>query len=793
MHGPVVIAASVPGSGDGSSGGNVAFNPLTQNQRPGLALVGGTVWVGWASHGDNGPYHGWVIGFNGANLTQSKGVFNTTPNGGQGGIWMSGGGISADALGNLYVSTGNGTFDENGKGVPLDMGDTVLKLTPSNGSLGLSSSFTPYDQANLNAVDADLGVTACTLFDNPGGPQPHLLVTSGKAGTIYLLNRDSLGGYASTGTINHDIQDFSNGGFSVRQGFALFNNHLYMAPDGGPLSVWTFSPAQGLFNRTPATAANSSFGCNGCDGAGATPTVSANGTANPIVWVLDNSAYNSGPAGLHAFDQTLATELYSSAAAANNRDQAGVAVKFTTPTVANGFVYVGGFSAVTVYGLFKNAPPTAAAPTIAPGPGPYSAPVSVTLASATAGAVIHYTLDGSTPTAASPVYTKAIPISSTTVLSAFAAATGMAQSAVVSGMYLFGTPGNVFSIENGFTATNLTLNGSSTINAKRLRLTDGGAAEAASAWWNTPVHLTNFATWFDFQMSAAQADGMTFTLQNQGKTALGASGGGLGYGPDTPGGVTGITPSAAIKFDLYDNAGEGPDSTGLYTDGASPTVPALNLSGSAVDLHNGHIFAVAMRYDGVSLVQIITDTVTHHAWGHTYTVNLPKVLGGTTALPGFTAGTGGLATTAEVLNWSYSVPPVEQFPASGLAATVSAGAPALVALANAAFPAGKGVRFPATTAGQKVTFTLTAATRQTFAVTVLADTAANRGQVQLAIDGKNLGAAIEGYAAKAGVHTVSLGSVYLAAGKHTFAFTVTGKNKAAMGYQSGFGQITLTP
>ena len=124
---------------------------------------------------------------------------------------------------------------------------------------------------------------------------------------------------------------------------------------------------------------------------------------------------------------------------------------------------------------------------------------------------------------------------------------------------------------------------------------------------------------------------------------------------------------------------------------------------------------------------------------------------------------------------------------------VNASVPALVALANAAFPAGKGVRFPATTAGQKVTFTLTAATRQTFAVTVLADTAANRGQVQLAIDGKNLGAAIEGYAAKAGVHTVSLGSVYLAAGKHTFAFTVTGKNKAAMGYQSGFGQITLTP
>src|SRR5262249_42873887 len=155
----------------------------------------------------------------------------------------------------------------------------------------------------------------------------------------------------------------------------------------------------------------------------------------------------------------------------------------------------------------------------------------------------------------------------------------------------------------GFGSTaGLTLNGSTKVSGTRLRLTDGGKSEAGSAFTSSRVGIAQFATSFDFQITNANADGFAFVIQGVGANALGGKGSGLGYG--------GIANSVAVKFDLYNNAGEGSNSTGLFTNGATPTTPATDLGAAGIDLHSGHTFNVAMNYDGSTLKVTITDTVT---------------------------------------------------------------------------------------------------------------------------------------------------------------------------------------
>lgn len=790
MHGPVTIRPAVAGTGDGSSDGTIPFNALTQNQRASLALADGSVWIAWASHGDNPPYHGYLMGFNASNLTQSTGVFIDTPNGSDGGIWMSGGGISVDQSGNLYLGAGNGTFDANNDG-GTDYADSALKFIPGKSGLDLATSFTPYDQNTLSSDDLDFGTSACTLIDDPGGPYPHLLVTTDKSGQIYLLDRDQMGGYHQN--TNQDVQEFSDGGFDVHSSLAFFNNTLYLAGDAGPLSAWTFDPKTGLFNTTPVTAPHSAYGCYGCDGAGGTPSISANGTKNGIVWILDDSQFLKGPAVLYAYDPTLATELYSSSHAGNSRDQAATAVKFTTPTIAHGRVYVGGVSAVTVYGLFSSLSTVTSAPVFAPGPGDSAGAVHVTLTDSTPGAVIYYTVDGETPTSNSLVYKSSLTISSTTLLQAVAVAPGSAPSSVVQAQYVIGEPGNVFSLDSGMSASNFYLNGSAKITSKRLRLTDGRKSEAGSAYYRTPAPMTNFTTNFQFLLTQPNGGGITFVLQNKATAALGSAGGGLGYGPSAPDGHAGIAPSAAIKFDPYNSDGEGSDSTGFYTGGVSPTVPAMDLSQTGIDLHSGHVFAVKLVYNGVRLTESITDTVTKKSATFTYAAALPSTVHSNSAWAGFTGGTGDTTVTADILDWSWSAPKAEAFAAASLPTVVSPSAPEMQGWSDAGFTGGKGVRFPATAVGQSVSFTIQVAEEATFALTLLADTGPGRGTLQAAIDGKKSGSPIDEYGASVTAKRFSLGSTLLSASKHTLTFTVTGKNKASSGYRAAFGEFDLEP
>jgi hypothetical protein len=324
--GPQEIAATFSG---------IPYSPVSQNQRAGLALLNGTVYIAWGSHGDIGTYYGWIMGYNAATLAQVS-VFNTTPGPGMGGIWMAGGAAAADSSNNLYVITGNGNFD----GATL-FGDSFLKL--STPGLGVLSFFAPADQASLDSGDNDFGSGGATvLVDQPSGPVQRLAIGGGKEGTLFVLNRDNLGG--NTNNDSGAVQSFSLGN-RIFATPAFWQNTLYVGLDSDHVKSFTFNPATGQFTTAPASQSPGTFGFPG-----STPSISSQGTTNGIVWATERS---SGPSVLHAYDATnLGTELWNSAN--SSADQAGQAVKFTVPTVANGKVYVGTVSEISVYGLAPN-------------------------------------------------------------------------------------------------------------------------------------------------------------------------------------------------------------------------------------------------------------------------------------------------------------------------------------------------------------------------------------------------------------------------------------------------------
>jgi hypothetical protein len=333
---PVTITATSPGSGDGGS--TDTFSPRQENQRPGLALVNGTVYIAWASHEDHPPYYGWVVGYtySGSSFTQCC-VLNVTPNVGYGGIWMGGGAPSADSNNHIYLITGNGTFDvTNTSGPNNDYGDSFLLLSTS---LGIVSYFTPSDESADNANDQDFGAGgAAVVLNLTSGPLQHLVIGGGKDGTLYLLNGDNMGGLGDSNSRQH-----FNIGSDIFATGAFWNNNYYIAGVNGPLVSYSFNSSTDMFIVTSTPSRSSErYGFPG-----ATPSVSSSGTSNGIVWALDNTNYcttqspGCGPAVLHAHDaNSLSTaELWNSSLVGG--DAAGNAVKFTVPTVANGKVYVG--------------------------------------------------------------------------------------------------------------------------------------------------------------------------------------------------------------------------------------------------------------------------------------------------------------------------------------------------------------------------------------------------------------------------------------------------------------------
>jgi hypothetical protein len=334
---PVLIRASVPTTSFfGLLSSELTFHAVLENPRAALLLAGGNVYLSWGSACDVGPYYGWVMAYDAHTLKQT-GVFNTAPDGEQGGIWQSDAGIAADGDGSVYAVTGNGKFDAANGG--RDYGDSVIKLAIRNGALGVRDYFTPFDEARLSAGDVDLGSSGPVLLPDQAGAHPHVLVTAGKAGLMYVIDRDHMGGFHAWSD-SHAVQTLQvgTGAFGAP---AYWNGHLYYVDRRDRLK--DFLVQDGKLGTTPVHQGTERF-----DHPGAIPVVSANGTKDGVVWLVYARGRNQGgsdsTAFFHAYDAAdVSRELFSGTFAPS--------VRFAMPLVAGGRVYIGEKGTVYVYGL----------------------------------------------------------------------------------------------------------------------------------------------------------------------------------------------------------------------------------------------------------------------------------------------------------------------------------------------------------------------------------------------------------------------------------------------------------
>jgi len=436
--GPVEVTASVPGSGIGSANGVIKFDPRQHQQRPALTLAGGILYVPFGSAADTDSYHGWVIGFDASNLQPlSNYVFNTTPNAtraqfgshaGEGALWMGGGGLCVDANTNLYFEVANGSFSaDSSLGNGVDYGDSFMKLSTAAHRLAVADFFTPFDQARMQEQDADFGSGAPLLLPDEVGSaaHPHLIVGGDKASKIYLVDRDNMGHYHTRD--NHQIVQEVNAGIGqIFSTPAYFNFHLYYQGVGGVLK--SFAISNGFINPTPDSMTRTSF-----SGFGTTPSISANGNSNAIVWTIQSDgAVRHSPAILHAYNvANLAIELYNSSQLPE-RDNPGDAVKMTVPTVADGKVFVGAQYALSVFGNGYFLP----TPSISPKGGNFINSATVTLADTESGATIYYTLDDTKPTVHSIRYTGPFAVTKTGEITVIAIKPGAVNSGVASAAFV---------------------------------------------------------------------------------------------------------------------------------------------------------------------------------------------------------------------------------------------------------------------------------------------------------------------------------------------------------------------
>ena len=345
LNGPTEVAATYPGNGAASSNGRVVFAPSSYAERAGLLLLGGVLYTTWTSHCDAGTYTGWIIGYSADTLQQTT-VLDVTPNGSEGAIWMAGAGPASDGS-SIYLLDANGTFDTtlNASGFPSqgDFGNAFLKLGTAGG-LAVADYFAMSNTVQESNADEDLGSGGALVLPDltdASGVVRHLALGTGKDDIIYVLDRDSMGKFNAAGdNIYQEIPaQLSGGEFGMP---AYFNGRIYFGSVSDHLKAFTVTNAK--LSATPSTQTSMTFAYPGT-----TPSISANGSANGIVWAVENG----NPAALHAFDPVnLSIELYNSNQM-GTRDQFGLGNKFITPMIANGKVYVGTTNGVAVFGLLK--------------------------------------------------------------------------------------------------------------------------------------------------------------------------------------------------------------------------------------------------------------------------------------------------------------------------------------------------------------------------------------------------------------------------------------------------------
>ena len=345
LNGPVEISAAFPAAGTATS----SFDAKSYEERAALLLSNGTIYTSWTSHCDNAPYGGWIITYAQSSLTRN-GVLNIAANSSAGpAIWMAGGGPAVDASGNIYLLSANGAFETtlDGNGFPSsqDYGNSFLKISNAGAGLSVLDYFTMSNEVAESNADQDLGSGGELLLPDmmdSTNTLRHLMVGAGKDGNLYVVDRDAMGKFSASSNNNYQTLNGALPG-GIWSTPAYFNGTVYYGDVSGTLKAFTVSSAK-------LAAAPQSQSATQFIYPGTAPSVSANGSANGIVWAHENAT----AAVLHAYDATnLAHELYNSNQAAANRDQFGTGNKYITPTVADGKVFVGTTNAVAVFGLLK--------------------------------------------------------------------------------------------------------------------------------------------------------------------------------------------------------------------------------------------------------------------------------------------------------------------------------------------------------------------------------------------------------------------------------------------------------
>ncbi len=336
--GPMIITGSAP-----SQNGSGTFNPVLQMQRPALLLENGVLYIGFGGNGcDEYAYNGWLFAYNSQTL-QQKSAFLVTPDGTRASLWQGGSGPAADENGYIYVATANGTYDGPAPAGNNDFGDSVLKMTLNGNALSVLDYFTPYDQYQLMKDDLDLGSSGPLILPDQPGMYPHELIAGGKQGTLYLVNRDDLGQFNSN--TDNVIQEIPNAVASELMGVPTYwNGSVYLAGEGDHIKQ--FPLVNGQLTQQPVSQTPIAFTGFGP----ASTSISANGNTNGILWVIRHSSPT-----LFAYDPTnLANEFWDSTQAPQLRDRMVPVMRFATPTISNGKVYVAGSSALEVYGLLPS-------------------------------------------------------------------------------------------------------------------------------------------------------------------------------------------------------------------------------------------------------------------------------------------------------------------------------------------------------------------------------------------------------------------------------------------------------
>jgi len=341
---PVEITATYYGIGTGAINGILTFDSQKQNQRSALTLSNGIIYITWASHCDWGPYHGWIIGYNASTLQQQI-VFNTTPNGGEGGVWESGQGLAVDDSGNLYIATGNGATDQTISG--KNFGESAVKLTPNGNKLTVASFFTPYNYVNLNTDDLDFGSLGSLLI-----PHSNYFFTGCKDGSLFLLNKDVMGGFNSASNNVNQQLSLNNANANEHCQSAYFSTgsseYVYLWAENDKLRSYPYASGH-LSTPTLSNVAGPT------GQSGAVLSVSSNASTNGIIWAsfanTGDAEHAPSPGILRALDATNIThELWNSNMVA--ADFVGKYAKFSSPTIANGHVYLSTFTnTLQMYGL----------------------------------------------------------------------------------------------------------------------------------------------------------------------------------------------------------------------------------------------------------------------------------------------------------------------------------------------------------------------------------------------------------------------------------------------------------